>query len=98
MGYTPLFEWENRYTEFAHALKEGCDVADNAVVSALYKSACGFTGEDGKYYPPNITACIFWLKIRNPQEWRDRREVKAYVKVSDLSEEEIEKQIKALLA
>ena len=24
--------------------------------------------------PPNPTACIFWLKNRQPQRWRDRRE------------------------
>ncbi|MCA9405062.1 MAG: terminase [Candidatus Omnitrophica bacterium] len=23
-------------------------------------------------YPPNSTSCIFWLKNRNPAEWRDR--------------------------
>lgn len=24
-----------------------------------------------KHYPPDTTACIFWLKNRNPQQWRD---------------------------
>lgn len=27
-----------------------------------------------KYYPPDTTAAIFWLKNRRPQEWRDKRE------------------------
>lgn len=24
-----------------------------------------------KYYPPDVTACIFWLKNRQPEKWRD---------------------------
>ena len=27
-----------------------------------------------KYYPPDSTAIIFWLKNRKPGEWRDRRD------------------------
>jgi hypothetical protein len=31
-----------------------------------------------KHYPPDVTACIFWLKNRQPEKWRDvhRHEVK----------------------
>ena len=28
-----------------------------------------------KYYPPDTTAGIFWLKNRKPAEWRDKQEV-----------------------
>jgi hypothetical protein len=28
-----------------------------------------------EHYPPDTTACIFWLKNRQPQRWRDRVEV-----------------------
>jgi hypothetical protein len=28
-----------------------------------------------KYYPPDTTAAIFWLKNRQPKAWRDRVEV-----------------------
>lgn len=24
-----------------------------------------------KHYPPDVTACIFWLKNRDPENWRD---------------------------
>lgn len=24
-----------------------------------------------KHYPPDVTACIFWLKNRNPEAWKD---------------------------
>jgi hypothetical protein len=27
-----------------------------------------------EHVPPDVTACIFWLKNRRPQEWRDRVE------------------------
>lgn len=27
-----------------------------------------------EHYPPDTTACIFWLKNRRPAEWRDRQE------------------------
>ena len=26
------------------------------------------------YFPPDVTAQIFWLKNRKPEEWRDKRE------------------------
>lgn len=28
-----------------------------------------------KYYPPDSTAAIFWLKNRRPREWRDKQEI-----------------------
>lgn len=27
-----------------------------------------------QHYPPNVTACIFWLKNRDPESWRDVRD------------------------
>ena len=30
--------------------------------------------EYDEYFPPDVTAQIFWLKNRKPDEWRDRRE------------------------
>lgn len=29
-----------------------------------------------KYYPPDTTAAIFWLKNRKPEQWRDKQEQK----------------------
>lgn len=29
-----------------------------------------------KYFPPDTTAAIFWLKNRKPEQWRDKREEK----------------------
>jgi hypothetical protein len=33
------------------------------------------TRETVKIYPPDVTAMIFWLKNRRPQQWRDKVEV-----------------------
>jgi hypothetical protein len=44
---------------------EARKIADDRVQSALYKSAVA----------GNVTAMIFWLKNRQPKEWRDRREI-----------------------
>ncbi len=31
-------------------------------------------GEYTEYFPPDVTACIFWLKNRRKEKWRDRIE------------------------
>lgn len=95
--HSTILDWQDKHSEFSEAIKEGQKVADDAVVSALYKSACGFVGGDGKEFAPNVTSAIFWLKNRNPNRWRDKREVVSEVKVSELSEEEIMDRIKELL-
>jgi hypothetical protein len=64
--------WSNTYSAISVALKESKDAADRQVENALYKSAMGFWGPDGKYYPPSTTAQIFWLKNRKRLEWRDK--------------------------
>jgi hypothetical protein len=30
--------------------------------------------EEQVYIPPNVTAQIFWLKNRKPEQWKDKRE------------------------
>lgn len=32
-----------------------------------------------KHYPPDTTACIFWLKNRKPKDWRDKVESDVHV-------------------
>ena len=71
---TTFYKWKNENSEFADLLKRGKEIADREVENALFKSATGFMGPDDKYYPPNTTAQIFWLKNRKQDEWRDKRE------------------------
>ena len=35
----------------------------------------GHRAEIVEHYPPDTTACIFWLKNRQPGRWRDRVDV-----------------------
>lgn len=64
IGRTTFYKWKNEHVEFANALILSKDVADREIENALYKAA-----KKG-----NITAMIFWLKNRKPDEWRDKRE------------------------
>lgn len=74
---------------FIQSLKEGKAISDGQVVRSLFERACGYEHPEEKVfchegeiikcmtikkYPPDTTACIFWLKNRDPQQWRDRVE------------------------
>jgi hypothetical protein len=78
--------WKKRYPEFKEALRRGKDQADAHVAQALYHRAKGykhiafkimqhegraFTKRYVERFPPDTTACIFWLKNRQPHLWRD---------------------------
>src|SRR5215831_15756104 len=58
--------WKAAHPEFLAALKTGRELADAEVANSLYRRAIG----DGDR-PPDVTACIFWLKNRRPDWWRD---------------------------
>jgi hypothetical protein len=68
LGISPrtLNYWK-KYPEFSAALKRGKLKADFQVTQSLYKKA--LSGD--------TTACIFWLKNRQSDKWRDRQEVDA---------------------
>lgn len=57
-----LRNWKKKHQAFAEACKTGKLKADTEVVSALYEKAKG----------GDVTACIYWLKNRQPEQWRDR--------------------------
>jgi hypothetical protein len=65
-------------------------VADGAVVSALYARAIGLQHRMTRVFchngkpitvdyavelPPDVRACIFWLRNRRPQHWREDRPI-----------------------
>jgi transcriptional regulator with XRE-family HTH domain len=66
-----LAAWKSGDPEFRDALKAAKATADAAVADGLFRRACGFTADDGTYFPPHPTAIVFWLKNRLPAEWRD---------------------------
>jgi hypothetical protein len=83
-----IHNWKNTNHEFFHALKAGKEESDARVERSLFQRAIGyeqesvkiFMSKDGEpvYAPfrevisPDTTACIFWLKNRKPEEWRDK--------------------------
>lgn len=82
--------WKVQHPEFAQALRVGKDEVDEAVARSLLGRALGYTYDSVKIFckdgevtevpyrehvPPDVTAQIFWLKNRRPNEWRDRHEV-----------------------
>lgn len=84
-----LYRWKGEYAEFCQALKVGKDVADERVERSLFSRANGYEHDEvdirvvggeivqtqiRKFYPPDTTAAIFWLKNRRPVQWRDKIE------------------------
>jgi hypothetical protein len=85
-----LYRWKNESDEFCQSLKSGKAEADERVERSLFARALGYEHPEVdirvvdkeivqtpivKYYPPDTTAAIFWLKNRKPGEWRDKQEV-----------------------
>lgn len=79
--------WKETYPDFRLALKKGKEVADAIIAKSLFQRGKGYThreekifcyegqiirAETLKHYPPETIACIFWLKNRRPDLWRDR--------------------------
>ncbi|MBR1248878.1 hypothetical protein JQ609_18325 [Bradyrhizobium sp. AUGA SZCCT0169] len=82
-----IWSWQSRHPEFCASLNRGKEAADDRVERSLYSRATGYTYESEKiivvdknvqrldiieHVPPDVTACIFWLKNRRPAEWRDK--------------------------
>ena len=90
---TTLYKYQQKYEDFANALKKGKEVVDFEVENALLKRALGYDYvevkeeiENGvvtkvtrttKHVSPDVGAAAFWLKNRKTTEWRDRKEVGA---------------------
>lgn len=82
--------WKVQHVEFSESIKVPKAEADERVEQSLYRRAMGYEHDEvdirvidsavvqtptRKFYPPDSTAMIFWLKNRKPQEWRDKQEV-----------------------
>lgn len=80
-----------RLKKFCQSIKRGKIDADANVAESLYKRACGyehledkiFCNSDGdvttvritKHYPPDTGACMAWLKNRDSENWKDRKDI-----------------------
>lgn len=108
-----LNTWKKKYPEFLDSLKKGKSIADANVASKLYNRAIGydakaikFATNEGKitdkveyveHYPPDTTAAIFWLKNRQPEKWRDRKEVEVNNKLGDDLESMTDAELEAII-
>ena len=86
IGVRTFYEWLSKYKQLKQVLKQSKEVVDREVENALLKSAIGYyldeerIDSEGNVYtvrrfvPPNTTAQIFWLKNRDPDNWRDKKQ------------------------
>jgi hypothetical protein len=90
--------WIAEPADFGEAVKRGRIVADSRVARGLYDRAVGYDRMversavvGGKlvpltstvHYPPNVQACIFWLRNRRRETWGDRGSDRAPVSAND---------------
>lgn len=84
-------EWRNKFPKFSAAVKAGKEVADAKVAKSLFKRACGYqydeTTKEGaagnmkvtkivtKEVAPDAGAALNWLKNRQKDKWRDKRDI-----------------------
>lgn len=86
---TTLNNWKLKHPALLESLKRGKDEVDALVEQSLFRRATGYTHPATKFfqagggilqqdyvehYPPDATSMIFWLKNRQPDRWRDKRE------------------------
>lgn len=85
------YVYQEKYPQFLQAIKAGKAPVDDEVESALLKRALGYEYDEvrtetlttgntrqtviSKQVLPDVTAQIFWLKNRRPEDWRDRQDL-----------------------
>lgn len=82
--------WKINYPEFSESISVPKEIADARVEQSLYRRAMGYEHDEmdirvvngeivetpiRKYYPPDATSMIFWLKNRKPADWRETKAV-----------------------
>ena len=87
IGLTTLKTWMDKFPEFRAAVNAGREEANANVAWGLYKSAAGHTiqeeklfqyqgsivrGTVEKYFPPNGTDAAHFLRLRDPERWKEK--------------------------
>lgn len=106
--------WKIKHSSFLESIKKGKEIADATVAEKLFHRATGYSHEEvklaqsegaftdekvvTKHYAPDATAAIFWLKNRQPDKWRDKRDVEhsGNVNINDMSEDDLDREIAKL--
>lgn len=83
-----LYEWEKKYPNISNTLKKGKEIVDAQAENALLKRVLGYDVTETKvvespngitkttttkHIPPDVTACIIWLKNRRRGKWGDKQ-------------------------
>ena len=114
-----LNTWKQKFPKFLQSLKKGKADADATIAESLFHRAKGYSHKAVKimqhegvavdheyteHYPPDTAACIFWLKNRRPEQFRNNPEVAVTVnndvkvdlkkEPADWTEAEIEAELK----
>jgi hypothetical protein len=109
-----IYRWQIQFPDFCHALKMGKDTADERVERSLYRRALGYSHDavhvsnyQGavtltpiiEHHAPDTTACIFWLKNRRPDRWRDIKAVEHDIgrRLAELAESDLNARLAQLL-
>jgi len=81
--------WKVNNKDFAEAVRVGKEPADAKVEYSLYQRAVGYSHPETivkvvdkevveistmKHYPPDTAACVFWLRNRKSDKWRQNTE------------------------
>jgi len=89
VNLSTFYQWRLDYEAFSNVVNLSTDQYSERVARSLAEKALGYTTKETKvfnvngelktkkvdrHYPPDTTACIFWLKNRKPEEWRDVQE------------------------
>ena len=87
-GTTTAKRWAKEHDEFQSAINEARAICDDRVERSLFRKATGYTITTQVYdkrsgrirelelsVPADTAACIFFLKNRRPQMWRDKHDV-----------------------
>ena len=90
--------WIATIPEFSDAVRRGREVADASVVGALFARATGMEQKMTKVFchrgqpvtanytvqlPPDVRACMFWLRNRRPEQWLENRPLVARKEAPD---------------
>jgi len=93
--------WKESEPEFFESIKRGKEESDANVANSLYHRAIGYEHLEDKifnnngvpmivptikHYPPDPTSGIFWLKNRQPKNWREKQEVENTVIIKNKSD------------
>ncbi len=108
--------WKLEHPRFLESIKKGKQVADSHVAEKLYQRAIGYqytetkTEQENnktkntqivKTVVPDPTAQIFWLKNRQPQKWRDAKNIDHTTNgeaIEGYTKDAIKQELRALLS